>query len=316
MLAKQHLKVHVLSLRFNYVFFRKLIEPATNYLVSFRILTNVSLSFKPYAGLAKKNEFCIKPGGVNGAIKPFTSSSGRKQYKKVGIRISYTIKQLLSVRDKFKTLPSELEQIDDVLVEGLGDFEALTTQTITESSQNKSMLRSRKTSKSSSTVQSPQQLPQNKTTAFEKQNAERYTGDDKQASFREKAKNRKSDSRLKKNVNKKVENNTDSDKTPIKQKPDTKKVSPSTKIDKPRPTLSSKSKSKPATKVEDISSKTISNEGETNNQSSKPSAKTSTGKLSQRTGGWRSGRGGDKLDPMVCCNIHSVFISFYFVFTE
>eukprot|EP00484_Ammonia_sp_Unknown_P010283 CAMPEP_0197072268 /NCGR_PEP_ID=MMETSP1384-20130603/210010_1 /TAXON_ID=29189 /ORGANISM="Ammonia sp." /LENGTH=970 /DNA_ID=CAMNT_0042511085 /DNA_START=86 /DNA_END=2995 /DNA_ORIENTATION=- len=99
--------------------------------ISFRILTNLSLSFKPYAGQNIKNEFCIKPGGMEGSVKPFTSSSGRKQFKKVGIRISYTIKQLLSVREKFKTLPSEIEQIAGVFEEGLGDFETLTDQTIT-----------------------------------------------------------------------------------------------------------------------------------------------------------------------------------------
>jgi len=107
--------------------------------ISFRILTttNLSLSFKPYASLKINNEFCIKPGGINGKIKPFTSSSGRKQFKKVGIRINYTIKQLLSVRNKFKSLLSDIDQIPDVLEEGLGVFETLTSQTITLSSSDK-----------------------------------------------------------------------------------------------------------------------------------------------------------------------------------
>eukprot|EP00486_Rosalina_sp_Unknown_P008279 CAMPEP_0201594150 /NCGR_PEP_ID=MMETSP0190_2-20130828/191549_1 /ASSEMBLY_ACC=CAM_ASM_000263 /TAXON_ID=37353 /ORGANISM="Rosalina sp." /LENGTH=926 /DNA_ID=CAMNT_0048053643 /DNA_START=115 /DNA_END=2893 /DNA_ORIENTATION=+ len=120
-------------------------KPASR--VSFRISTNIKLSFKPYGGLAKKDEFCIKPGGVDGAIKPFTSSSGRKQFKKVGIRVNYSIKQLLSIRDKFKAIPIEIDQIPMVFEEGLGDFESLQNQTIASISERTSPSKLKKSSK-------------------------------------------------------------------------------------------------------------------------------------------------------------------------
>eukprot|EP01084_Bolivina_argentea_P064889 118288_1 len=168
--------------------------------VSFRILSNLSLLFKPYGGLSKPNEFCIKPGGVEGTIKPFTSSSGRKQFKKVGIRISYTIKQLLSIRHKFKSFPSDLEVIPLVLVEGLGDFETLTAHSVTLSSSTltmspsklrKSKLKSKKKAIKSDTSKtaSPQTVttaPATATPTTTYSNSARYDGNDDDASFRDK----------------------------------------------------------------------------------------------------------------------------------
>lgn len=149
------------------------------YTVSFRITTNINLSFKPYGGSAKRGEFCIKPGGVDGAIKPFTSSSGRKQFKKVGIRVSYSIAQLLSIQQKFKVIPNEIKTISGVFEEGLGDFEALTTQNISVST----MQRTSKLKKSAKSSPSKPSAPSDNANAFK--NNERYQGPNDDASFRD-----------------------------------------------------------------------------------------------------------------------------------
>merc|ERR1719319_1924200 len=146
--------------------------------IAFRIFQNISISLKPYGGLAKKGEFSIKPGGEDGAIKPFTSVSGRKQFKKVGIRVNYNFKQLLSVRHKFKSMPHDVAQIALVLEEGLGVFEVMEKTTFSlKSDKATSKLRKHRKLPSAAAGTKPTDAATSGS-AFASPGADRYGGDD------------------------------------------------------------------------------------------------------------------------------------------
>lgn len=256
--------------------------------VSFRITTNIKLSFKPYGGSAKRDEWCIKPGGVDGAIKPFTSSSGRKQFKKVGIRVSYSIAQLLSVRDKFKAIPIEIDQIADVFEEGLGDFEALTTQNISISTmQNTSKLK-----KSAKSSPSKAATSSDNTKAYE--NNERYGGSNDDASFRDKQRVEPSKIKSKLRKSSTTSPNKNTDQTSTTKDNNVESSKPSSTFKKPIVDTSASATKDGGTSLSNRSSQinTTKSSQEGNAAPRKP--------LSSGTSRGAWGRSRKTLDPMVC----------------
>jgi len=269
--------------------------------IAFRICQNISLSLKPYGGLAKEGEFSIKPGGEDGAIKPFTSTSGRKQFKKVGIRVNYNFKQLLSVRHKFKSMPHDVEQIPFVLEEGLGVFEVIekAASLIKPTSKLRSS-RGRLTSSAKTSDTSG--------SAFKSDTADRYGGNDENVS-RLRKDTSTSGSKLKIKRDKTSASTTTTDK-PV--------TAPAPPVPKEAPSLSAKSKhgarnqpseaAKPVKPIKKQPVRPAPSAASTATPSNEPQSAASTPakpvqkgpKLSARSGGWgsRLKKKEQNIDPM------------------
>jgi len=235
--------------------------------IAFRIFQNISISLKPYGGLAKKGEFSIKPGGEDGAIKPFTSVSGRKQFKKVGIRVNYNFKQLLSVRHKFKSMPHDVAQIALVLEEGLGVFEVMEKTTFSlKSDKATSKLRKHRKLPSAAAGAKPTDAATSGS-AFASPGADRYGGDDDKVSRLRADTSRSGGSMLKKSAYT-AKTQTSDDATPTTSKSATTsppKESEATTITPP--------KEKPSLSARSRANREKSKSGVTSPQPTKPATK-------------------------------------------